>query len=207
MGVPGLKTKERFGYWIIKGRSAKSPGKYWNCLCDCGQERTVREDHLTSGRSKSCGCARVESLKRLATHKLSNSPAYVSWAKMMERCYDSRHKSFHNYGGRGISVCRSWHDVSSFVNDMGQPPARSTLDRIDSNGNYEPSNCRWATRKQQSRNRRDNKLLNYAGETRCISEWAERIGISHDALNYRLKKWSIEKAIETPRLLAYVRQH
>lgn len=125
---------------------------------------------------------------------------YETWSGMIKRCYTQAHRAYANYGGRGIAVCDRWREsFENFHADMGDRPAGLSIDRIDNNGNYEPSNCRWATCKQQSRNTRKARLITLNGETRCLTEWAELTGIKAITLLFRLDRgWSIEKAFTTP---------
>lgn len=120
--------------------------------------------------------------------KKRTDPTYNSWLSMHQRCEYPAHKSYARYGGRGISVCARWSDFKLFLEDMGDRPKGMTLDRWpNTNGNYEPGNCRWATYKQQQRNRRSNRLIDFNGETKPLVEWAELYGIRRDTLAYRLK--------------------
>jgi hypothetical protein len=119
---------------------------------------------------------------------------------MLGRCTDPENPSWHNYGGRGITVCQRWkRSFANFIEDMGARPHPSlTIERINNDGNYEPSNCKWATRKEQCRNRRGNTLLTHNGHTRCLAEWSEHTGISVDLLIFRLRKgWSVKETLET----------
>ncbi len=131
---------------------------FWNCTCECGSPRVARTDALLNGGAVSCGCAHT-------THGHAGgrgkrvSPTYRSWKAMTGRCANATHHAFADYGGRGIRVCERWRDsFEAFLADMGERPAGMSIDRIDNDGNYEPSNCRWATAKEQSRNRRTGKL-------------------------------------------------
>jgi hypothetical protein len=122
---------------------------------------------------------------------------------MKDRCYNPNNKQFVDYGGRGIKVCDRWAIPSGFQNfleDMGRRPSSDhSLDRIDVNGDYCPENCRWATRKEQCRNKRSNKLLTWKGRTQCMSQWADDFAISYVCLKSRLRRgWSTEKALTTP---------
>lgn len=128
-------------------------------LCDCGVEKRVRTTDLRRGFTRSCGCtSRKRCAEKIRSHGQSNAAIYRSWSQMIQRCTNASLKSFANYGARGISVCARWRIFENFLSDMGERPAGLTLDRIDVNGNYEPGNCRWATRTVQARNTRANKL-------------------------------------------------
>ena len=135
-------------------------------------------------------------------HGLSNNPIYRHWINMKSRCNNPNSSKYHLYGGKGISVCEEWEiDVRIFYNWAIENSYKKglTLDRIDGNGNYEPSNCRWATYTQQARNSTQNHLLTYKGQTKCIYEWAEYLGISKKMLSERIRRgWSVERALITP---------
>ena len=193
-------TGQRFGEWLVLSRAGVDPVSRqatWSCRCSCGTEKVVRGGTLRQGLSATCG----ECLDRSAlrtTHGYGRSRAYGVWRQMHQRCENPENKKFKDYGGRGISVCGRWLDIQSFVEDMGEPPEGMTLDRIDVDGNYEPSNCRWATQKEQARNARSNILLTFDGETKCLGEWAEDLGINYGTLYARIKKgWSTEKSLTT----------
>ena len=131
------------------------------------------------------------------------SPEYMAWAQMKLRCLNPKSPKYPRYGGRGISVCSAWLEFDAFIADMGARPSPDhSIDRIDNDGDYEPSNCRWATRTQQQRNREANRRLTHDGETATLAEWAERLGISTATLYSRVGRlgWSVEKALTTPRL-------
>jgi hypothetical protein len=130
---------------------------------------------------------------------MRNSPEYRAWRSMKQRCFNPKCRSYRDYGARGITVCERWLVFENFYADMGSRPADMSLERDRNSGNYEPGNCRWATRTEQQRNTRQNKLLTYAGETHCTAEWALRTGIAHNTIYARLKRgWSHERALTTP---------
>lgn len=127
------------------------------------------------------------------------SPTYESWAKMKQRCFNLSNLKYKNYGGRGITVCERWLTFENFYADMGVRPEGKTLDRKNVNGNYEPSNCRWATSTEQSYNRTDSAYLEYKGVTKTMKEWAIEFDIDHRTLHKRLRYlgWTLEKALNT----------
>lgn len=159
-------TGKRFGKLAVLRRAedrirrngAKIP--YWICRCDCGASHEVMGMSLRNGDNISCGCAVQRNGGRPKTHGLSNTPTYISYKNMLGRCYDERMNGYERYGGRGIKVCAQWRGpdgLSNFVADMGLRPKGKTLDRRNVNGDYEPSNCRWATRTEQDANTRHPK--------------------------------------------------
>jgi hypothetical protein len=181
-------TGKRFGRLLVIRRIGRPdrPGQstIWECRCDCGVVRQLPATYLKQGQTKSCGCLRQEMYGRQSrTHGGSGTPEYCSWCKMLRRCYNPTDRSFGNYGKRGISVCDRWRGKTdgfvNFISDMGKKPSRRhTLDRINNDGNYDPSNCRWATPAMQSRNRRCVILHKADGLTMCAAEWASRLGVS-----------------------------
>lgn len=174
------------------------------CKCDCGVEKDFQFSAVKSGLIKSCGCYSAKMVsermkKKMKTHGRTLTSEYYSWMSMKKRCLNDTHKSYKSYGGRGISICSRWENsFENFFEDMGVRPGKNySLDRINNNLGYCKENCRWATKKEQSRNIRTNVLITYKGQTKCISEWAESLGVSRSKISYRIMeaKWDIEKAL------------
>lgn len=205
-----ILTGREFGRLTVLGKDSRVGNghvAYYRCKCLCGAEKVVRGTQLTSGVTRSCGClhrevaaSQREVLRRAnTTHGLSRTRAYSAWLAMWKRCTDPSVTSYKWYGRRGISVCDRWRDVSAFVSDMGQPPPGFTLDRKDCSGNYEPSNCRWATRKEQCNNRTSNRLISYRGERKTVAQWASITGISETLLARRVRDgWETDAIFKTP---------
>ena len=176
------------------------------CKCDCGNEKIIRMMALSTGHAKSCGCLRW---KHNHTQTGIHSPTYSTWSHMTTRCTNEKHNAYHNYGGRGITICTRWQGENGFINfldDMGVRPQGMTLDRYpDTNGNYEPDNCRWATHYEQSRNKRKNIWIEYNGKKMVQTDWAHKLNIDYGTLNYRLKNWSLEEAMQKNTVTNYRR--
>ena len=169
----------------------------WLCVCSCGNEVKALGGNLRRGLTKSCGCLRDENRTK---HGMWGTPTYWIWHGMLDRCRNHNSESYHNYGARGITVCDRWIEFENFLEDMGERPEGLSIDRIENSGNYEPSNCRWATQKEQGRNRRDNwDPVTYKGESKLPVEFAEQYGLDPGTLKSRLLRgWSVKDAIETP---------
>lgn len=178
--------------------------KLYRCMCDCGMAKTIPGTDLRSGNTRSCGCLYKEHASALGKssvrHGDSKSREYFSWRAMKQRCLDPNTMSYSNYGGRGIKVCERWMKYENFLADMGRRPSpEHSLDRIDGKGNYEATNCRWATSAEQHRNLRTNVKLTWNGETLTVSDWARKTGLSLTAILTRLKRgWSTENTLTIP---------
>lgn len=163
--------------------------QHWFFLCDCGNVKSQRAPCVTSGAIKSCGCANIEALRNKGTHrgtvKGAKHPLWDLWCGMIARCENPNHVGYANYGGRGIAVCQRWKDFVAFTSDVGARPAGFSLDRLDTNGNYEPGNFRWATPREQSLNTSRNVHLTLDGERATVSQWAEKLGVDQRTLNRR----------------------
>lgn len=172
----------------------------WRCKCECGQITVARGCRLRRGQ-KTCGCGPVGAPPvhgQSSPGKLTSE--YQCWAAMKRRCLNPRSRNYRRYGGRGISICSEWiESFERFYADMGPKPSPShSLDRIDNDGNYGPSNCRWATPVEQSNNRGCNKPLQFNGESHTAPEWSAILGISTSTITSRLSYgWSIERTLST----------
>lgn len=174
---------------------------HYFCICECGAERNILGSSLKNGNTKSCGCYQKDQVRKAATrHGMSHTKIHHLWKGMMSRCYSPANFAFEHYGQRGITVCEKWHTFENFFEDMGERPPGRSLDRIDNNGPYSPENCRWATRAEQARNKRSNRVLGWRGEEKVLSDWAKCLGISGRVIAHRLDilGWDIERTLSKP---------
>jgi hypothetical protein len=190
--------------WTVIAKAASAPNSTksrWRCRCQCGTEKEVPQDKLLSGWSRSCGCLRTETTQlRAVTHSMSHHPLYHVWSSMRQRCSNPKNKRFDRYGARGINVCERWSRFENFQEDMaaGYRPGLQ-LDRINNNGDYEPSNVRWVTQKEQQNNKSTNRRIEWRGSCLTLSEWADQTGIPLRVLSARLiAGWGEERALTTP---------
>lgn len=167
----------------------------FRCRCECGNERRAVGRDLLDGHVKSCGC-----LRKATKHGLYRTRTRKVWQQMKDRCCNPNTTGFDLWGGRGIAVCDRWREsFLNFIADMGPAPEGATLERIDNEKHYNPSNCRWATRREQAQNTRRNRMVTFRGQTLCVTEWARRLGMPSGTLWARFKHgWSTERAMSTP---------
>lgn len=185
---------QRFGrLTVIEETSQRANGSIlWKCRCDCGNTVLVRSNHLRRGGVLSCGCFNKE---KGVTHGDTHTHLYATWRSLKDRCNNPNHPQYKDYGGRGIKVCDEWNGNYeayrewSLLNGYADTKRGDcTIDRIDVNGNYEPSNCRWVDMKAQCRNRRNNVVIECDGESHCLSEWAEMLGEPYQKLVSRHRR-------------------
>lgn len=199
-------TGQRFGRLIaIKQNGRNKEGRVlWNCVCDCGNITTIVGHSLVRGASNSCGCLRKELvLKKNLTHgqsfKDKTTKEFTAWMNIKNRCYNINNKSYKNYGGRGIKICDRWlNSFENFYSDMGESPSSShSLDRYPNNdGDYEPTNCRWATLEEQAGNKRNNRWLQNGKQKMILSEWATLLATTATNIDRMLKKKSFSQVVE-----------
>lgn len=183
----------------------KSGNATWLCECECGNTNIVSGAALKLGSVKSCGCyMRDVQREKHTTHGRSRSRLYLIYIGMIRRCYKEKNPNYKNYGAREIRVCDEWlTGFEAFYDwamrngyDETSKRGECTLDRVDVDGHYEPSNCRWVSAKVQARNKRNNRLITYKGETKTLYEWAEKVGINPHTLESRFRRgWTVEKAL------------
>lgn len=192
-------TGRRFGRYVVVRRVTGSGSLLrWLCRCDCGTEKEVLGCHLRSGRIVSCGCWAADKARGRARHGLSNSATYRAWRSMLSRCFRENDTHYKHYGARGITVCNNWrHSFDAFLADMGQCPPGLSLERDNNDGNYQPGNCRWATKVDQANNKRSNIRVRYAGECMTLKQLSQKCEVNYKALYWRVRiaKWPIEKAV------------
>lgn len=176
---------------------------HWLCKCECGNLKSINGKALRCGDTRSCGCINLERIKTMSTikHNCHGTRLYKAWANMKTRCLNPNASGYTNYGGRGISVCNEWQEFVNFKNWalLAGYKDNLSIDRIDVNGNYEPSNCRWVSMKTQANNKTTSHFITFKNETKTLSQWADVLGVKADTLKRRIYLgWSIEKAFITP---------
>lgn len=188
----------------VEGRS------HFRCKCECGVIVIVLGSNMKRGDTRSCGCLHRDQLvKRSTTHGSRYRAEYLSWAGAKGRCFNARNKYFARYGGRGITMCDRWrYSFATFLADMGSRPANAELERINNDGAYEPSNCRWASRTEQVRNRSTTRRLTWMGVTRTLAEWASHCHLDVDTVENRYELgWSPERILTQPKRRSRANAH
>lgn len=196
----------KYGDFVVVGLDEEYIGKtynsnHWLFKCQCGNVVSECPSRVLSGHKKSCGCRKM---LRITKHGCCNSTFYHTWWSMMQRCYNQKHHNYLRYGKRGIRVCEEWHDPNRFISwaESTYPTSKDkhTLDRIDNDKNYTPDNCRWATAKRQSNNRRNTITYTIDGETKSLSEWCEIYEMPHSVVYSRVHtmNWDVIRALNTP---------
>ena len=202
-----MNVGERYGR-LVSIEFVRREGKtyYWKYKCDCGSEVIARPSLVRSGNTRSCGCLQKETAantgRARAVHGLFGTPEWHCWQKIRARCDNERNSRFHIYGARGIKVCERWYTFENFYADMGpRPSSKHSIDRINVNGNYEPENCRWATTKEQARNKRNNIMVEFHGRQVCLKEAAEMANVKYMMVWKRifLHGWPVALALTEPR--------
>ena len=198
MGNPRLTLSGmRFGFaTVLRPRGSDKKKSFWECVCDCGNVFVTKGVYLKRGATRSCGCLVGENNKK---HGGVGTPEYRSWVAMRNRCFNKKNHAYKRYGGRGIKVASRWGNFENFLSDMGKRPIGTSLDRIDNDGDYKPSNCRWATRKQQGTNKRNNKIISFFGKMLTLKDASDHFQIKRTTLSRRLNAgWSIRDALTRP---------
>jgi hypothetical protein len=174
--------------------NSKGNGAWWRCKCKCGNNKEIRSSDLLRGKVKSCGCEHKERIARSAlTHGMKGTRTYRLWCAMKTRC----NRVNQDYSCMGITYDKRWDSFENFYFDMGEVPDGMSLDRIDVNGNYEKSNCQWATKEQQANNTRANVFIEYNGKRQTLAQWAKELNMNYDKLRSRIVryKWSLDRAL------------
>jgi hypothetical protein len=197
-------TGQRFGRLTAlsyEGRS-KQYDALWRCICDCGAQCQVRAGALRGGHTQSCGCLQRERTRAShLSHGLTNSKLYGVWSEMKRRCSNSHDTAYGDYGGRGITVCEEWGRFEPFYEWARENGYQEglTIERVNNNAGYEPSNCVWATQAVQNRNMRSNIILDFHGQRIKLIEWADSLGIPADIFHTRVRRgWSAERVLTQP---------
>lgn len=199
-------TDQFFGRFKVLGFAGKNKSGHsiWFCRCECKNITKVEVSNLINRHTTSCGCLMKERVRETQTkhgHNIGRRPSgtYTTWRNLLSRCQNLKDKRFNNYGKRGIKVCERWLKFENFLEDMGEKPKGLSLDRIENDKGYYKENCRWATPKEQSNNRRNNHILTFDGKIQNLGQFANEFGIKRATLGARIDRgWTIEKALTTP---------
>lgn len=188
---------KRFGRLSVVAEAGRTKGGdlRWLCACDCGKYSVVAGSNLRKGNTKSCGCLAREISARVGDrsrkHGAYGTRLYFIWQNMKKRCNNPSDSHYPNYGGRGITVCKEWNDDFTIFSDWAIASGYTedlTIDRIDNSNGYSPDNCRWITKADQNRNKRNSILIEHEGKTKTLSQWAKEKGIHKNTLIYRYHK-------------------
>lgn len=185
---------------LYKLHNYHKTGSYWLCVCECGNFKEVYLGSLQQGLTISCGCYHKKRIKEVcATHGKHGTRIYKIWKDMKQRCYNTNNLSYKEWGGRGILICDEWlYDFMTFYDWSMNNGYKDnlTIDRIDNNKGYSPSNCRWTNAKTQSRNKRNNINITINGEVHCLTDWCKILNLNHKTVSTRLSRgWSIARAL------------
>ena len=197
-------TGRRFGRLTVTGIDHRDDrGRlFWAAVCDCGKTTVCNGELFRNGKTRSCGCLRSETCATLSrTHGQSATPEYGIWTRMVQRCHNPAAHQYHDYGGRGITVCVQWREsFETFIAEVGpRPTPKHTIDRIDNDRGYEPGNVQWSTRIAQANNKRNNRLVEFHGRSQTIPAWSRETGLRAGLIFERLRDgWPVEKALTTP---------
>lgn len=202
-------TGQKFGRLTVLHADGRIRSEVaWVCRCECGAVVRTTKNHMSSGNTQSCGClAKENSSARAVVHGRYKAPsgsykvaAFACWKAILKRCLDEQSEDWPRYGGVGITVCEQWMSFENFLADMGDRPSKKhTVDRIDGTKGYEPGNCRWATRRQQSDNRTVTVWVEHDGQKRSIREWSELTGLNYATIKSRIASgWDVGRALTEP---------
>ncbi len=198
-----LKNKRFHRLLVVDGPEIRKQFTHWKCKCDCGNFKWIAAAKLKNGHTKSCGCYRkIRFKENLTTHGLRYHPLYNIWNTMKQRCLNENTLSYEYYGGRGIKVCKSWHDdfIQFYKWSISNGYKKELqIDRIDNDGDYKPSNCRFVTSKVNNNNRRSCRLITFNGVTKNTTQWSELTGIGRTIIISRIERgWAVRDALTKP---------
>lgn len=198
-----INPGDTFGLWTVESKASKGR---WTCRCECGVSRSVRATDLKNGRSRMCRQCSAEVSNK--SHGMRSTSEYNTWMHMIQRCHNSNNKDYRHYGGRGIQVCDLWREsFEAFFLSIGPKPSPEyTIERLDTDGNYEPGNVKWATRQEQVLNQRSNVKITIDGETKTISEWEKdpRCPVTKFTMYKRVERGWLD---EDPRRVVFEKSH
>lgn len=202
-----MKGKKFYRWTVLESAPPIKGVPAWLCRCECGTQKVIRQSQLRCGQSKSCGCLQRETAKmQMTKHGGYKDKEYAIWSQMKGRCLYESHPEYKNYGARGITVCDRWMEYPNFLKDMGRKPTtKHTLERIDNDKGYSPENCRWASIKEQQRNKRTNRVVRYQNIKAPVVVHCERLNLSYRTVINRLWiGWDVDRALGTRTAKGYV---